>query len=108
MARPLRNLSRTPTVTRRRHRTWVMSTTLATLGFAVWGAIVVWMRIDRASAPSLESAFLASSCFTLPGLVLGVLTIRAKVSWLLFALVPIALNAMLLVLPWILIWLREH
>jgi hypothetical protein len=104
----LRNLSRVPVVARRRHRTWVMSMTLATMGLAVWGAIVVWMRLDRAGAPSLETAFLASSCFSLPGWILGVLTVRAKRSWLLFALVPIAFNTMLLVLPWLLIWLREH
>lgn len=81
---------------------------LATAGFAVWGAMVVWMRADRPSAPSLESAFLVSSLFTMPGVILGLLTMRAKRAWMLFALVPIAFNAMLLVLPWLLIWLREH
>ena len=108
MARPLRNLSRVPVVARRRHRTWVMSMCLATAGLAVWGATLVWMRLDRPSAPSLETAFLVSSLCSLPGLILGLLTVRAKRSWLLFAFVPIAFNAMLLVLPWILIWLREH
>ncbi len=82
--------------------------TLATAAFAVWGAVVVWMRIDRPSAPRLETAFLVSSCFSLPGWVLGLLTVRARRSWFLFALVPIALNTMLLLLPWLLIWLREH
>ncbi len=82
--------------------------TLATAGFAIWGATVVWMRAHRASAPSLEAAFLLSSLFSMPGLILGLLTLRAKRSWLLFALVPIAFNTMLLVLPWLLIWLREH
>lgn len=108
MARPLRNLYHVPVVARRRHRTWMMSMILATAGLAVWGATVVWMRADRASAPSLETAFLVSSLFSLPGWILGMLTIRAKRSWFLFALVPIAFNTMLLALPWILIWLREH
>ncbi|HTF87108.1 MAG TPA: hypothetical protein VK843_01780 [Planctomycetota bacterium] len=108
MARPLRNLYRVPVVARRRHRTWMMSITLATAGLAVWGATVVWMRADRPSAPSLEMAYLLSSLFSLPGWILGLLTIRAKRSWLWFAMVPIAFNTMLLVLPWILIWLREH
>jgi hypothetical protein len=108
VARPLRNLSRVPRITRRRHRTWMMSMTLATLGFSIWGATIVWMRLDRASAPSLETAYLASTCFSLPGWILGLLTVRAKRSWLLFALVPIAFNTMLLALPWFLIWLREH
>ena len=85
-----------------------MSMCLATAGFAVWGATVVWMRADRSSAPSLETAFLVSSLFTMPGVILGLLTMRAKRSWMLFALVPIAFNTMLLVLPWLLIWLREH
>lgn len=82
--------------------------TLATASLAIWGATVVWMRADRHSAPSLELAFLVSSLFSLPGLLLGLLTIRAKRSWLWFAMVPIAFNTMLLVLPWLLIWLREH
>ena len=81
---------------------------LATAGFAVWGATLVWMRADRPSAPSLEAAFLVSSLFTIPGVILGLLTVRAKRSWILFALVPILFNSMLLVLPWMLIWLREH
>jgi hypothetical protein len=108
VARPLRKLSNFPVVARRRHRTWVMSMTLATVAFGVWGVTVVWMRADRSSAPSLELAYLLSSLFSLPGWILGMLTLRAKRSWIFFALVPIAFNTMLLVLPWILIWLREH
>ena len=82
--------------------------TFATVAFAVWGVTVVWMRADRHSAPSLELAYLVSSLFSLPGVILGLLTLRAKRSWLWFALVPIAFNTMLLLLPWLLIWLREH
>lgn len=85
-----------------------MSMCLATAGLAVWGTTIVWMRLDRPSAPSLETAFLVSSLFSLPGVLLGLLTLRAKRSWLLFAFFPIAFNAMLLALPWVLIWLREH
>jgi hypothetical protein len=108
VARPLRNLYRIPVVARRRHRTWVMSMTLATAGLAVWGLTILWMFFHRRTAPSLETAFLVSSLFSLPGWVLGLLTIRAKRSWFFFALVPIAFNTMLLVMPWLLIWLREH
>lgn len=82
--------------------------TLATLGLCVWAATVVWMIADRGGAPSLEAALLVSSAFSIPGWILGLLTVRAKRSWLAFALVPIAFNTMLLVLPWLLIWLREH
>ena len=82
--------------------------TLATAGMGIWAATVVWMIVDRRSAPSLETAFLVSSLFSLPGWILGLLTLRAKRSWLAFALVPIALNTMLLVMPWLLIFLREH
>ena len=82
--------------------------TLATIGLAVWGMTILWMIVDRRTAPSLETAFLFSSLFSLPGWILGLLTIRAKRSWFFFALVPIAFNTMLLVMPWLLIWLREH
>jgi hypothetical protein len=86
----------------------MMSMTLATAGMSIWAATVVWMIADRPSAPSLESAFWVSSLFSLPGWILALLTLRAKRSWLFFALVPIALNTMLLVVPWLLIFLREH
>lgn len=82
--------------------------TLATAGMGIWAATVVWMILDRPSAPSLETAFWISGLFSLPGWILALLTLRAKRSWLFFALVPVALNTMLLVVPWLLIFLREH
>jgi hypothetical protein len=78
--------------------------TLATLAMATWGVALIWSRLAPGSAPALATAFLVSSFFAVPGFLLGVLTIRAKLSWFLFALVPLAMNGMFLVLPWLYIW----
>jgi hypothetical protein len=108
VARPLRKLYDIPRHARRRHRTWVLSMTLATLAMAVWGLTLVWMRVSPQSAPRFEIAFLAAGFFAVPGVILALLTVRAKLAWLLFACVPLFANASMLVLPWIARWLRDH
>jgi hypothetical protein len=108
MARPLRKLHTVPAaLTRRRHRTWMLSMTFATLGAAVWGADLLWMRVEPESAPSLLTTYLISSAFTVPGALLAFLTLRARTAWLLFTLVPLAANGMMLVLPYVALKLRE-
>jgi len=106
VARPLRNQYPIARYARRRHRTWMVSMTLATLAMSVWGIEVVWLKLDRPTAPNPSSAFLVSSLFAVPGFVLGVLTLRARLAWLLFAMVPLFANGMLLFLPWIVLRLR--
>ena len=106
MARPLRKLYSVPSIVRRRHRTWMASMTLATLGAAVWGGTLLWMRLAPESAPSIRTAYLASSAFTVPGGLLAFLTLRARTAWLLFALVPLLANGMMLVLPYLALRLR--
>lgn len=101
MARPLRKLYSVPAMARRRHRTWMLSMTLATLGAAVWGAALLWMRLEPDSAPSIRTTYLVSSAFTVPGSLLAFLTLRARTAWLLFALVPLTANGMMLVLPYL-------
>ena len=106
MARPLRKLYPISSMVRRRHRTWMLSMTFATLGASVWGATLLWMRLAPASAPSIVTALLVSSAFTVPGLVLAFFTLRARTAWLLFAGVPLLANGMMIVLPWLAIRLR--
>ena len=79
----------------------MMSMTLATLALGVWAIAVVFVRVAPSHAPSFTLVFLAASLFAVPGFVLGLLTVRAKLSWLLFASVPLFANLMLLVLPWL-------
>jgi hypothetical protein len=106
VARPLRSLY-PPRVVRRRHRTWMVAMSLATAAMVVWGLTLLMLRFAPEYAPPGRWAFWASSLFAVPGLALGLLTIRAKRSWFLVALVPIWANAMLLVLPWLALHLRS-
>ena len=75
--------------------------TLATWAMAVWGVTLALMDFAPRWAPPLSWAAALSSLFALPGLVLAVLTLRAKRSWFLVAMVPVAANGMALVLPWL-------
>jgi len=101
MPRPLRRLYSTPAGARRRHRTWMLSMTLATAGAAVWGVALVWMRVSPQDAPSLGATWMLSSAFTAPGFLLAFLSLRARTAWLLFAGIPLAANGMMLFLPWL-------
>jgi ABC-type enterochelin transport system permease subunit len=85
----------------------MVSMTLATMAMGVWGITVVWMKLDRGSAPSLKGTFLAASLFAGPGFVLALFTLRARLAWLMFAIVPVFANGMLLFLPWIVMRLRQ-
>jgi hypothetical protein len=107
MARPLRRLYPGVSSARRRHRTWMLSMTLATLGATVWGIVLLWKHLDPAAAPSLATAFTLSSAFTVPGTILALLTLRARTDWLLFAAVPLLANGMMIVLPWLALVLRR-
>lgn len=107
MARPLRSLYPLERMTRRRHRTWMLSMTLATLAMGVWGLTVVMLRIAPGHTPAFGVVFALACLFAVPGFLLGVLTIRAKASWLILAMVPLSANGMLIVLPWIVHRLRD-
>ena len=85
----------------------MVSMTLATLALGVWGITVVWTRLAPDQAPSFTTSFLIASLFAWPGFLLGLLTVRARFSWLLFALVPVLANGMLIFLPWMAIKLGE-
>jgi hypothetical protein len=108
MARPLRKLHAVNRRPRRRHRTWMRATSLATLGWGVWGLAFLWMRISRDTSPPFVAVFLTSALFAVPGLVLGAWCFRSSRAWLLFAMVPILGNGMVLTLPWVARWLRDH
>jgi hypothetical protein len=82
--------------------------TLATLAMSAWCLAAVWMRVAPRSAPPFEVAFLVAGFFAVPGLILGLLTLRARRAWFLFACVPVFSNGIVLWLPWILRWLRDQ
>jgi hypothetical protein len=99
VARPVRKLWRIRTVVRRRHRTWMVSMTLASLGWGVWWLTAFLMRFAPAHAPSVGSAVTVSCLFASVGFLIALATIRARLSWILITLIPLLANASLLVLP---------
>ena len=84
------------------------SMTLATFAMGVWGATVVMMRIAPERTPSFAVVFVLAGLFAVPGFLLGVLTLRAKRSWLMVALVPLFANGSLFLMPWLASGLLER
>ncbi|HIG11887.1 MAG TPA: hypothetical protein EYQ59_09570 [Planctomycetes bacterium] len=101
MVRPGRQLASWKRVVRRRHRTWMLSMTLASLGWGTVWLTLVLMKLAPGWAPGVELAEWIASGFALAGLCCGFFTLRAKLAWILITLVPLGANASLLVLPWI-------
>lgn len=101
MVRPGRQLGKWKRVVRRRHRTWMLSMTLASLGWGTVWLTVVLMKLAPEWAPGVGAAEWIASLFALAGLACGVFTLRAKLAWILITGVPLFANGSLLVLPWI-------
>ena len=100
MARPLRKLAEMRSViVRRRHRTWMLSMCLASLGWGAWWIAILLLRFAPEHAPALRTTALVGGAFALPGLLVAVWTIRAKAAWILITLVPLLANLSLLALP---------
>jgi hypothetical protein len=74
---------------------------LATLGWGTWWIILFLHRY----APDVEVPLLVpsvvSSILAGTGLLVAVLTLRARRAWILFALAPLFANASLLLVPWL-------
>jgi hypothetical protein len=81
---------------RRRHRTWVASMTLATVGWAVLWTTLLLRRYAPGWAPDWTIAWWIAVVFALPGLGLAIFTVRARLIWVLLAAVPLFANASLI------------
>ena len=73
--------------------------TLASLGWGVWWITAFLIRFAPDFAPGLRAASIVSCVFATAGFLAAVWTIRARLAWLLFALVPLFANASLLLFP---------
>lgn len=75
--------------------------TCATASLLVVGLDASWQRWG--GGDGLGRAWLAIpvTTFSLPGLYFGFMTLRGKLAWLAYASVPLAANALLLALPWV-------
>ena len=104
MARPARSLWVSRWSSRRRHRTWILSITLASLGWGCWW-IALFIAKFTSIQPDLAWVEVAAGIFGVPGLLAALWTVRAQKAWLLLTCIPIFANLGLLALPWV---LPEH
>lgn len=72
---------------------------LATVGWGVWFVHALLGRLESDLQPSVEVTGVLGAAFGVPGLLLAVLTLRAKRSWVLFVSAPLFANACLLLAP---------
>jgi hypothetical protein len=107
MPRPARTQWITRTYARRRHRSWHLAMILATLGWGSWWCVLLVHRLAPGHEIPLVVPKTISTGSACLGLVIAVLTLRARRSWLLFALVPLFANGSLLFVPWFLEGFQE-
>jgi hypothetical protein len=99
MVRPLRKLWRIRTVVRRRHRTWMISMTCASLGWASWWVTAALLHFKPSWAPSIDVTDQLAITFALLGFIAALLSIRARLAWLLVVSVPLFANLSVLLIP---------
>ncbi|MAB79013.1 MAG: hypothetical protein CMJ89_06620 [Planctomycetes bacterium] len=77
----------------------MISMTLASLGWGTWWVMLFLHRFAPSLEPGLTAPNAISTLFAIPGLLLALATLRARRSWIAFALVPLFANASLLLVP---------
>lgn len=100
MPRPARQIRVNRIYARTRHRSWMLSMTCASLGWGTWWILLLVKKLSG-HAPGLLLPSVLSILFAALGLGVALLTLRARRSWLLFALIPLLANASLLAMPWL-------
>ena len=100
MPRPARQIWVTRTYARTRHRSWMLSMTFASLGWGTWWVLLLVKKLTGAS-PDLLIPSILSTIFAILGLLVAVVTLRGRRSWLLFVTIPVLANASLFFLPWL-------
>lgn len=106
MARPARKLWKMRTHVRRRHRTWMFSMCMASLGWAMWWTTLVLARFAPAYAPDVRiTGWCAGACAAV-GFLAALWSFRAKLAWILFMLIPMWANGSLLAMPLVIKTLR--
>ena len=78
----------------------MLSMTCASLGWGTWW-ILLFVKKLAGVAPGLFVPTIFSTVFAILGLGVALLTLRARRSWFLFALIPVLANASLLAMPWL-------
>jgi len=81
---------------------------LATLGWGTWWCVLLVRRLAPAREIPLALPASISTAAAVLGLVIAILTLRARRGWILFALVPLFANGSLLFVPWLVDELGER
>jgi hypothetical protein len=74
---------------------------LATLGWGTWWCVLFLRRFAPEREIPLALPASISTAAALLGLLVAILTLRARRAWILFALVPLFANGSLLLVPWL-------
>jgi hypothetical protein len=106
MARPVRKLWQMRTMVRRRHRTWMFSMCMASLGWAIWWTSLLLVRFAPSFAPDFRATCWIAGFFAFVGFLAALWCFRAKLAWILFMIVPVFANGSLLAVPWVVKSLR--
>lgn len=93
-------------IVRRRHRTWMLSMTFASLGWAAWWSFAFLKHFVPEHAPSSHTIQWIGVGFAAPGFLVALWTIRARLAWIVVTLVPLLANASLLSMPLVMKTLR--
>lgn len=99
VVRPLRNSLHIRRVVRRRHRTWMISMTFASLGWASWWVTAALLHWKPLWAPSIDVTDQLAITFALLGFVAALLSVRARLAWLIVVGVPLFANLSVLLIP---------
>jgi ABC-type branched-subunit amino acid transport system permease subunit len=74
---------------------------LATLGWGTWWLVLLVRHFAPERHVPLALPAVVSTVAAVLGLVIAVLTLRARRAWIAFALVPLFANGSLLDMPWL-------
>jgi len=81
---------------------------LATLGWGTWWCVLIAHHFAPQRELSLALPSILSTTLAASGLLVAILTLRARRSWVLFTLAPLFANASLLLVPWLAAELTER
>lgn len=73
--------------------------TLASAGWGTWWILLFLHRFAPGLTPGLGLPGFLSTVFALAGLLVALLTVRARRSWILFSMIPLLANVSLLFVP---------
>lgn len=106
VVRPVRRPATVPRLVRRRHRTWMLSMAFASLGWAAWWVFAFLKHFAPDHAPTSQTIQWIGVAFAVPGFLVALWTIRARLAWILITLFPLCANASLLSMPIVMKTLR--